>query len=336
MSFLNYFLRWEILTFIFLSILFIFLHKKFGFLGNFFHQTIIQKRDQKDRVSFSFLVFAISLFLILIYNYLGEFFRNFNTELRLIFLFLAVIGYFLFLLGGIFLTQNNFYEKEIGAFATILLILFFLFKDPNSVLGRIMVILFGFSFLILPSYFKKGWKKKNLYPWVTFLIILIVLFSGMLLINGLYGYKNSNIELFLNMGGDSSNRYLGNGTIKCSTPHTDVFVGTEVECIINPPSNISSINVTLISLVGNEQKIEIENMKFKIPYEISKLIFRINVISEGNKAIFLTTASDYENIIITKENSREREEKFILYFLALIGILFFSIPSMMKNFKNLR
>lgn len=339
MSIWTNFLRWEVLVFMIILILLVLFHKKVGFIRNFFRQSDEEKLLQRNRIQFSLILLLISLFSILIYNYIGIFFRNFTGDFRLAILVIAVFGYFVSSLIFLSFSMQRLYEKEIGALGILLLIFFFMNKNPNNLLGRLSIIAFGFSIIILPFYLKKDWKKKNLYPWITALIMLAVFFGGIILIDSLYGDKGNDISLSLNINGNVSNKYQEAGQnvlLKCQNGYGKVFVDSKIKCSLEESSaTINSINVTFISLEGNSEKINIDSMEFTIPYELSRVSFELNITSPAKDQYYLTTANDYKNKILTIENDKSREEKFILYFLALIGILFFSIPSMMNNFKEL-
>ena len=275
--------------------------------------------------------------LIFIYGYIGEIFKNFNGNMKLVVLMIALILYFLGTILWLILTSHGEYDKEGVTFGVMLIILYILFNHLQSLWGGLMIIILGFSFILLPSYLKKNWKIKRLYPWATLLIMLSVFLFGIMVVNEIYGEKTSDkISLYLNIDGNTSDRYEGNGTIECINDFNNkIFVGTPVVCKIIPPARVNSANATFVSLVGNLERQPIENLRLKIPYETSRLGFELNIINNQNVSYYVTTIDNYEQKIITKEKSVSNEERFILSLLALMGIIFFSVPAMMNSFKEL-
>ncbi len=339
MNLLDYFIRWDVLIFAALLVLFSILYKKKGFLKNFFYQSKKEKKQFQNRFDFSIIVILISLISILAYNSSKIFFRNFPSELREAMLIIALIFVFVGIVLWVYLFSLRLtYIKEISSFVFMIFIFYFLNKDINAVIKGILTITFGFSFIILPFYFKKEWKPKKIYFWATILIMLLVFFGGIIIIDSLYGEKTKKIYLNLNIDGNSSNKYYEEGEmifLTCENEYEKLFVGTNLSCSLNSESIINNMSIIFISLLGNPETKAINNFSFYVPYEISRLIFQLNLTSKDGKEYNLLTSNDYNNVILTLEHDQKRKENLYLWLLALIGAIFISIPLMMKTFKDL-
>ena len=74
-------------------------------------------------------------------------------------------------------------------------------------------------------------------------------------------------------------------------------------------------------------------MTFVAKDNVKGIYFEIGGINSKGEKIFLTTGSSYKMYSLDGQN--EREKQFVTIFLALVAVIFFSIPAMIVNFRDL-
>ncbi|MCW8966665.1 MAG: hypothetical protein OQK82_08285 [Candidatus Pacearchaeota archaeon] len=324
------FLQWEMGVLALIILVGSILHFKFNWFPSF-RLNEEEKKTNSNRINFMVLAFAISFLIWILYDSSKIIFQGIDNNLRIGVLMIGLIGYFILLICSFANMHNSKGNKIIAVFVWFLFIIHFLSNHIGDFYGDLATLALGISAFLIPILIKKKWKNMNLKFYITILVMLFVFWGGLLLIDNLYGNQDKNIDLLLNINGNSSNRYFGNGTITCSNPYTDIYVNSSVTCSVYPNSEIISANITFVSVIGNFEKIPLDNMTFVLPYEISSISFELGLI-KNNETYYVTTSNDYKNIFTSYKDSIERDEKFMLYLFVLLGIVFFSIPSMMEKF----
>ena len=169
------------------------------------------------------------------------------------------------------------------------------------------------------------WNKPNWNLLYMFLIMVLLLFVGTDMLNNVYGDKPLELKLFY------ENNQTLYGNITCNNPHIGkVYVGSKTVCDIQPKLCITKAQVLVISHLGIPQilnnTIHCDNstIEFIAPADNYYISFDISSDSENVTVGYPHEFYDYKT-------SSGRHEKLITYFLALLGAILFSIPSLIAN-----
>lgn len=315
------------------------------------------KIDKKDRVNVSerifFTIFIIFLSWLIALSsttlpkiILSHTNPNLKAAFFLIILLIAMFSYFIILFLG--------YKKGLGMKIVMLILItivmfFYIETKPGSVgqilLGILPIFIATIFFFVL----KKDWIKPNFWVIGTLLIMLFSFFAGTMVIEGFSGFgdrpdyhdPDRPISLYLNIEENGLNRYANNGTIECAgSKNKDKFYGKKIlvnnklTCEVKPSLNITEARVVFIS---KEETREIKNLTkdltFVLPAGIVRFGFEIKGITQENESIFLATYADEKFYTYEEYNAINRN--FLTYLFVLIGIILFSIPAMMVNFRKL-
>lgn len=175
-------------------------------------------------------------------------------------------------------------------------------------------------------------KPRNSWLFWTISISLIFLFSGSLGIEALLGYSS----------GDSVLRDIETGKergeLKCTGfTREKVPLNKTNTCKIDI-DNIAShktivqfsgqINETLRYIFNESDKIE-----FPIPKGTENIQFKIELSTTEGEKYTLATGRDFKEL--SDEQIERNKERRVVYFLALLGIILFSVPRMMLDLKEL-
>ena len=226
-----------------------------------------------------------------------------------------------------------FYKfKNILLWVILLGGMFIFYKYPeNYFIIHLMPVVLLLTVVIYPIFINNIKKQHNWFLF-TILIMLFILFSGLIFINELYGYKPTSAYLNINEFGFG--KYDGNGSIDCFPSNERVFVGSELYCNIKPHlEEIDSANITFKQLIGNNWKIKLnKNLSFIAPSNISYIYFEIYGLNK--KLHNVSLSSGFSHTFYTIEEDKERSEKFLAFLFGLIALVFLSIPPMIKNFQT--
>ncbi len=237
---------------------------------------------------------------------------------------------------------------DIGLFVIgvlLLLILYFgIFKNiidkikdgvgPEVLLSLTLICFLFYALFLFTSFFWEYYcyrtsRKRN---WTVFWTIFLMIFSfsvGSYLIINSYG--EPKLDLVLR---DSNNIRDIVGNISCSDNEGRLIAGERVFCEIYPFLQNASGRVTFI--LGNTHTFQDfdDEIVFRPPYDMERIMFQIRGIDNFNDSYDLQVSNDFK--FLSKEDYDKREDKLITYFIILLGAVLFSVPSMMNNFKSLR
>lgn len=296
--------------------------------------------NRLERQLFVVIIFSLSFLLVLLYKIVPEILgRNLATSPKANLMGGIVVIVFLALMFFNFYLAHKIKAKTLFLFIIFIGIWYWLYglSERNQlatlpqyqnwiIASVILLILF-----LYPGWYKKDWEKPRLWIWFTALLMILLFIIGIALIDGVVGEKP--LELRLNIEGNVSNRYEGNGTISCSSAFGKTYVGMNLSCTTQPTLNVSEAYVTFTSQTGDVNRKEMHDMRFTAPANTTSAYFEIIGLDLNNNTINVTTSSEYQ--FFSPDETRERNKEFIAYVLALIGAIFISIPAMMANFRQL-
>lgn len=192
-------------------------------------------------------------------------------------------------------------------------------------LSAFVSLIFLAGLLFLKIYIKK------LNYWFIATIFLIVLFSsiGSSFIFNFFGASN----LFLVLRDSYENGKIV-GSITCKSDYGHLLVNNKVTCDFTPKLYNFTANVSF-NLNNGSSFVETQynTISFIAPYDTKRIGFNLVGFDEKNNSRKLEVSNDFK--FYTEEETIQRNDKLIAYLLGLIGIVAFSIPNMMTNFKEL-
>jgi hypothetical protein len=303
-----------------------------------------QTSENLNRVMHNFLyaviMLGISLGVVFFIEIAKEIYNNTIKgtpnayPILLVFLLIFSVSWLVFIVLG----QYNKKLQISFTFIMVLSILLYFYTKNNQIIITSIIIIALFLF---PYW---SYKEKIKYPlWlITTILIIVLMFSlGLFLIDYNYGYKNP--KLILNIDGDVSNRYNSeNSLLVCSSNNrfeNKILPNKEIVCEIIPNDLQQIINYTIkfedssgISYIYEGQNENI--IKLIMPNNKTRdLFFEAKIKTSEGRLIRVTTYHKYQTY--TYEEWEERNDKYLYYLLGLIGVIFFSVPLMMVNLRNL-
>jgi hypothetical protein len=177
-------------------------------------------------------------------------------------------------------------------------------------------------------YLEKDWRDPPWWSLFTFVLMLLTFVCGILILDGSYGYHET--KLSLNENGNPLNKF---GFVECNSSMNRIYVGSKVSCKTTEYINLTMLNITLITSKDHRELDLLSLNQFTAPGQLVSIEFEVQGYDSKGNFHNLTTYSEFS--YYSYEKSKERENTLLIYILALIGIIAFSIPSMMKEFREL-
>ena len=223
-------------------------------------------------------------------------------------------------------------------FSVILIFLIILIPDFIKEIGELRFLMYVSAFTVITSlwygistvwnyFLKKRNEKMNLWLNITFYFITIFLFIGGMFI--IMNYSEPKLSLKLR---NSENPKEVLGDINCEDNSGRLIAGNRIYCEIQPQIKVISANVSF-RFGKNSMTYDFSDLNFIAPKNIDYIYFKIRAVDELNKTLNLEIGNPIE--FYTEQKYNEREDKFITYFIWLLGAVLFSVPHMMRNFKYL-
>lgn len=265
-----------------------------------------------------------------VYRKLINLLKGLDPKFLIIFLsFLLVLVVFL-ILQKTGLTEylidiliRNFGEKTFG----LVVSLFFIF-------------LLCFLFLFLAYSIAKEeldfFKKKGV-KWLLFtsLIILFIISLGLVFINEMFGAPNN--EWSISGYVDAPPLVV----ITCGDDNGELIYFHEITCsFINYSYDVEMLksDIDIFYLKGDYETIHIDkpfakDFSFNVDEEISSIKFKISMETSFGETHYLN--GEVYPLFETKEESSERKNSFLFYFLGLLFLCFVTIPKQVKEFIDI-
>ena len=275
----------------------------------------------EKKYRFLMLVLAMSFLLYFIVPITVKIFKNnFDDYFRKVFflgLFVVILSLYLIIStiyneGMYFLFPMLFF---LGAFWIIV-------KYPT--LKYLFYAIFLVFLIIYPILIKR--LEPNWWIWSGIFIALVLFLLGLLSIDTLYGEKHWDFPLNY-----CEPTRTSNWTIICSNRENKIIVGYDLSCKVEPFINNSRGSVTFEFHDGNQNSTDYNH--FLVPSNIRWIGFEVNGEDKNNQTLCLSLSGLTD--IPTQEEYKNNKDKFITYFLALIGFIIVSIPSILRNIKGM-
>lgn len=250
------------------------------------------------------------------------------------------------------MTKKDKPLKKLGILDLIIIVLavsfiLFLFTVGKSVTTEfaknfdqqlVIYLIFTFVILIAILYILNSFliyteARLNIYVnrWVlrTIVIMLFLFIIGCVYIVVESG-SSLPLELVLR---DSFNKKVV-GEIKCKSESPLFLIGKEIRCETKPKFE-KYVFMISFRLINGTKIVEThfnETIFTPIP-NVEYITFIMSGVDENGIERQLEVGNPYK--FYTQEDFRERKNKFITFILVLFGIVMFSVPQMMVNFKEL-
>lgn len=124
------------------------------------------------------------------------------------------------------------------------------------------------------------------------------------------------------------------GNISCSDNSGNLLSDNLIFCKINPSVTNISGKIVFDYFNGTKNESFLSNeLSFIAPEQVKRITFYVNGFDKNSIRKNLETSSEFT--FLNEQELSVREKDKLTYSLALIGVVLFSIPSMMKNMKEL-
>ena len=142
-----------------------------------------------------------------------------------------------------------------------------------------------------------------------------------------YSLHNSDITLDL-----KKNEIVGN--LDCRDTFEFFVAGSEVTCDIQPAIKNYTVLINFSLENGSTKSIVNQNeISFIAPQDVKRISFTIYGYENPENILNLGTGRYFK--FLTSEEETQRKDKIIAYWLGLLALILFSIPSMMINLRSL-
>ena len=248
---------------------------------------------------------------------------SFKKKIFLIYLGFSFIFlvYFTFLSGNVlFLIIKDIFVRNLGFFA---INMFWLWS----------VILIGLIFIILSSFgVIFSLYKRKLNWWVLGTVSLMVFFflQGVIFLDTTSGNKGIDLKLYENGSVLDEGRLICTGNID----RTVILINDIIYCTSKPKLENMSGTISFIFKNKTTYQLFFEGaFTFNAPLNVKAIFFKFEGIDADNKTRVFDVWQPHT--FITEQQYEENKKIFITYIFALFGVVFFSIPNLMVNFKKL-
>ncbi len=200
-----------------------------------------------------------------------------------------------------------------------------------NIILHIIIFIMAFAVFITWRFFQAKRKGNNIKWWMisTIWAMIFLIWIGTAFITMTVGIPNLDSVL---RDMDENNEVIGE--ITCDTASGEYIINDLITCDIEPKLN--NMNVEILFIYDNNTQEELhmkDRISFNGPEDLKRISFLINGNDTDNNYRTLSVGRDFKFVSI--DESIERRDGIILYFIVLLGVVFFSVPTMMLDFKKL-
>lgn len=215
-----------------------------------------------------------------------------------------------------------------------ILILFLIFKyliSPSPLAFVISAFILSYKFYdtfsSLALYFSK--LKKYLWGVFTGCLIIFFLLLGFYVISLEFQYLSLKLSDMTN-----TNLILNVGEISCKSSKGTALTNEKLYCKMSPKLDYLSATAIFIFTDGTIEQLNANNLSFVAPANVKQFGFD-NITGIDNQGKTRSLTSEFKDYPFLDETESQTRKRASAYILALLGVVFFSIPSMMVNLKKL-
>jgi hypothetical protein len=161
--------------------------------------------------------------------------------------------------------------------------------------------------------------------------MILILYVGLYYIN--YTYGNSPLTT-IGFGLHEDNNTNPIIQISCKGLYPELFIGSRVSCTYSKPINATNSIVHFTTLYGEETTYNLTDLSFVIPSKTVKIGIELWVNDSVHYPAGYYWGAN-QTRLFTEEEVLKNRENFITYLIALIGLVFITVPGMVLNFGNL-
>lgn len=183
-------------------------------------------------------------------------------------------------------------------------------------------------------YMLKPDKKFNFWFFNTIFMIVFFLIIGIFFIS-----EATTQSLDFGLNDENKNLTRANIDLMCEGESKRLLYNTEYNCYLKDPK--IEENITLKNLTGSilfrddnstSEDFFNNSISFKVPVNTSYLLIKVNG-NYKNESVSWSSGRPFN--FITKDQEKEVKQDFLKNLFILFTLVFFSIPTMMLNFKKL-
>ncbi len=235
---------------------------------------------------------------------------------------LLTVGLVLFLF---LISHKNLF----GFYTFIIEVISINFRDGSLFVGVIFasLIVLAIVYAVLNLIYKINHRNPNYWVWGMFGGMIFFFLLGLVFLQTTFGVQTLNLKIW-----DKEGNIVG--ILNCDSDDHRLLVGSEIRCkLVDYP--LSNSNSTFWFKQRNGSTIEIWNPGFKFiaPVDVVKMKATIEATTIQNKTIVLESGAPYT--FLTIEEDKQRQEKFIVMFLGLLGLVIFTVPSLVINLRKI-
>ncbi|MBI2661237.1 hypothetical protein HYX09_03135 [Candidatus Woesearchaeota archaeon] len=292
-----------------------------------FYTTLQKLKKEKisEILQFGFLLsFFIYIILLLKIDLIEVIPKNFDKSIYDTLGVLLISFFIIIYLYMHVLSQKN---KWITPYLLSIAFIFIYDFSQWSTYTKMLVTAF-ILFLTLPDIYA-SWKKPNWWILWTIIIINIVFMIGLFFIDTITG--QDKLDFTLNYCDNTS---IKNQEMIIECNKDSLIVGYQISCGLNYSLKRVSSSLEIRYVNGSTERKNGTPMELIAPPNVKNLAFTISGIDNQNKTICLSSSHPYR--FPTYEEYAHKRETFLAYFLGLLAIVLFSIPSLMANLKQIK
>lgn len=199
------------------------------------------------------------------------------------------------------------------------------------ILHALSAIAVGFVYYTLMKFSHRKFKESfKVWFQLTIICSLIILYVGTMAIYTVVGTPNLDSVLR-----DKNAQDNVVGELDCTDESRQFMQGNRIECNILKPNFVSfNSTITLTNEDGSKAEFSRDNeIWFNALEKTKKVYFEINGIDKNGEYFNLHVSRNFE--FTTPDQVIENNNKRMAYFIALLGVILFSVPSFVLNLRKL-
>jgi|GEM_PF-1980748 len=236
-------------------------------------------------------------------------------------IFLSILIFILYAFSPLFVELWKNFMKNFDA-----LLVFYFITSFYA-----LYVFYGIIRIISETYYA-AWWNKNIWTIRTYYAMFCILILGIVFITIMFGKPQFELVLREAVNGSIA------GNITCTDNSGYLLIGNEITCTTEPKLSNPLVFISFDFLDGaRPQPHGQSNLTFIAPSNLQRIGFNIRGVDEYNQNRSFVTSSDVTGSLkfLSEEEAKERKDKFIGFFLALLGIILFTVPAAMVNLREL-
>lgn len=181
---------------------------------------------------------------------------------------------------------------------------------------------------IISETYHVNWWNKNKWTIHTVYFMFCIFVLGTVFITVMFGKPQLELVLREAVNGTVA------GNIACIDNSGYLIVGNEISCTTEPRLSNLLVFISFDFLNGTHTITHGQsNLTLTASSNLRRIGFNIRGVDDNNQNRSFVTSNDFN--FLSEDEAKERKDNFITFFLALLGIILFTVPAAMVNLKQL-